>query len=169
MKKITIQQGFTLVELLLYVSIAAVLLLSVSIFISILLQARIKNQTVIEVEAQGMQAMQIITQTIRNAENINSPATSTSDSSLSLAFSSSTINPTIFALLANALYITEGNGSPTALTNSHVNISGLSFYNLSRQNTPGVIRIQFTISYINPSGRNEYDYGKIFYATASLR
>ena len=38
-------RGFTLVELLLYVSISGVILLVISVFLSTLLESRVKNQT----------------------------------------------------------------------------------------------------------------------------
>ena len=43
-----------------------------------------KNQTIAEVDAQGLMISQIITQSIRNSSAINSPAIGVSASSLSL-------------------------------------------------------------------------------------
>ena len=66
-------RGFTLIELLLYVSLAAIMLLAVSVILSILLQTRVKNQTIAVVEQEGRAAIQAMTQSIRNAQSINSP------------------------------------------------------------------------------------------------
>src|SRR4030042_4420700 len=76
--------GFTLVELLLYASIVGAVVLSMAGFLSLLMQSRVTNQTISQVEQQGIQVMQIITQTARNAEAIASPAIGTSASSLTL-------------------------------------------------------------------------------------
>src|SRR3989338_5584522 len=76
--------GFTLIELLLYISIAGAILLATSIFLSLLLQARIKNQTIAEVDQQGLQVMQLITQTARNAEALIALPLGTISSSLTL-------------------------------------------------------------------------------------
>jgi prepilin-type N-terminal cleavage/methylation domain-containing protein len=162
-------KGFSLIELLLYISISAILLLAVSSFLGILLQARVKNQTIAEVEQQGAQIIQLVTQSIRNAKSINSPATSTTSSLLSLDVTNSADNPTIFDLANSAFRITEGASSPILLTNSRVAVSSLEFHNLSRADTAGVVRIKFNISHINPEGRNEYDYSRMFFASASLR
>src|SRR3989344_8594659 len=78
------KNGFTLVELLLYVAISSVILLVTSLFLSVLLESRIKSQVIAEVEQQGAQVMQIMTQSIRNAETINSPAQGVSGASLSI-------------------------------------------------------------------------------------
>lgn len=169
MKKNHSQTGFTLIELLLYVAISSVMLLAISFFLQTLLESRIKNQTIAEVEQQGLQAMQIITQTARNAEAITFPITSTSASSLTLDVLSITNDPTVFDLSNNKIRITEGVSSPVELTNSRVTVSGLTFQNLSRAVTPGTIRIQFTITHVNPAGRNEYSFTKTFTGSATLR
>lgn len=138
------QSGFTLVELLLYVGIIGAVVLSSASFLSLLMQSRVKNQTIAEVEQQGIQIMQIITQTGRNADDI----------SFTTAFdlSDGTIRQ-------NAI----------ALTNSRVVASNLTFQNLSHAGTPGTIRVQFTLTHVNPEGRNEYDFSKTYYGTATLR
>ena len=169
MNKKSSQQGFTLIELLLYVGIAAVMLLVTSLFISTLLESRIKIQTVAEVEQQGLQVMQLITQTARNAEAITSPALGASASSLTLDVITVGSDPTIFDLANGAFQMKEGAASAVSITNSRVTASALTFQNLSRTGTPGTIRIQFTLTHVNPSVRNEYNFAKTFTASATLR
>lgn len=169
MQKVSTQKGFTLIELLLYVSISAILLLVISLFLQMLLESRIKNQAIAEVEQQGLQVMQLITQTTRNADTINSPAQGASASSLSINTYTPVNNPTIFDLAGGLIRITEGGGSAVSLTNSRVTASGLTFQNLSRSGTPGTVRIQFTITHVNPEGRNEYSFTKTFTGSATLR
>lgn len=161
--------GFTLIELLLYVGVATLLLLAISIFLSALLQSRLKNQTIAEVEQQGLQVMQIITQTLRNADAINSPAPGVGASSLSVNTYVAPNNPTIFDLASGAIRVTEGAGSAVPLTNSRVIASQLNFQNLSRASTPGTVRVQFTLTHANPEGRNEYNFSKTFIGSATLR
>ena len=138
------RKGFTLIEPLLYVSIVGAIIFSVAGFLSLLMQSRVKNQAISEVEQQGVQVMQLVTQTGRNATNIN--------------FSSA------FDLSGGAI-----RENAIALTNSRVVASNLTFQNLSHTGTPGTIRVQFTLTHINPEGRNEYNYSKTFYGSASLR
>jgi len=167
--KLQANKGFTLIELLLYVSIASIILLITSLFLSTLLQSRIKNQTIAEVEQQGLQVMQIITQTARNAEVILDPAVGESANELKFDVIDVTKDPAYFELSNGVLLMTEGTGSPIALTNSRVNMSGFSASNLSRVSTPGTIRIQFTLTHINHAGRNEYSFTKTFIGSATLR
>lgn len=169
MNKILQQKGFTLLELLLYIATSAAILLVISGFLSVLLRARIKNQTVADVEAQGQAAMQLMTQTIRNSATINSPAQGISAAFVSLNTYTTVNNPTIFDLSGGVLRIKEGAATTIPLTNSRVVVSGLSFQNLSRTSSPGTVRVQFTLTHVNLGGRNEYTYAKTFTGSASLR
>lgn len=163
------RNGFTLIELLLYVAIAATLLVVSTLFLATLLDSRVKNQTIAEVDQQGLQVMQIISQTIYNAEGITSPAAGVSASSLTLDIVGTSNDPTILDLNSGVLRIKEGAGSTINLTNSRVEVSNLSFTNLSRAGTPGIVKVNFTINYINNSGRNEYEYSRDFQSSVSLR
>ena len=163
------RRGVTLVELLLYVSLMAVMLLGVSILLAVLLSSRVKNQTIAEVEQQGVQVLKTITNTIRNSENIISPLGGTSAASLVLDMLDATKDPTTFDLSASTVRITEGASSPLPLTGARLIASGLEFQNLSRPATPGTVRIKFTLAHINPETKNEFEYSKTFHASASLR
>lgn len=162
-------KGFGLVELIIYISIASVLLLSISSFYSTILKSRNRNNIVLEVDQQGVYLMNVITQTVRNAELINSPFIGSSDAILSLNTLEENQNPIIFDLFDNVVRIKEGSGDYIPLTNSHIIISNLNFTNLSKTETPGIIRIEFTISYNSSNPNAEYDYTKTFYNSASLR
>lgn len=163
------QAGFTLVELLLYVTIISAIIFTVIFFLQITLSTRVKNQTISEVEEQGSMVMQLLTQSARNALVINTPAAGGSGSILSLNTTLPATTPTVFDLSAGVIRITEGAGTAVALTNSRVNATNLTFQNLTGTATKGNVRIQFTLNYINQSGRNEYDYSKTFTGDATLR
>lgn len=169
MNRFFTQKGFTLLELLLYIATSAAMLLIISGFLSVLLRARIKNQTMAEVEGQGQAVMQIITQTARNSSSINTPAQGASAASISFGTYTPANNPTVFDVVDGVLRIKEGAGAAVALTNSRVSVSGVSFQNLSRTGSPGTVRVQFTLTRINLGGRNEYEYAKTFTGSASLR
>lgn len=162
-------KGFTLVELLLYIGILFTVILSISIMYALVLQVRVKNQTVSEVEGQGTMMMQIITQTLRNSVSITLPAIGSSSASLTLTVVDPAKNPTVFDLSDTALRIKEGSASAVTLTSSAVTVSNLSFQNLSATGSIGTIRTQFTVTAVNNSGRNEYDFTKTTTDSASLR
>jgi prepilin-type N-terminal cleavage/methylation domain-containing protein len=163
------RHGFTLLEVLLYVSIFGILVLSFSGFFSLIINSRSKGQAMMEINNQGSFLVNMITQKIRNTEDINLPSVGTGSASLSLDVVEINDDPTIFNTVGDVLYITEGVNSSVALTNNRVLVSNLNFNNVSLVDTPGLISFQFMLSHINLEGRQEYNYSKIFYGSASLK
>src|SRR5690606_11193106 len=90
------QKGYTLIELLLYMSILGSLLLGISLYFVTSTTARVKNQTVVEVDRQGALIMDYITQTIRGADSITLPGAGASSGSLTLAVPDNGLSPTVF-------------------------------------------------------------------------
>ncbi len=163
------QTGYTLIELLLYVSIVGVLLISVTGFYGLVADTRVKGQSINEVEQQGALAMDLIAQTIRNATGITAPVAGASGSSLTVTVPTGALSPTIFNLSGTTLQIKEGAATAVPLTNSKVQVTSLTFTNLTRSGTPGIVRISMTISRTNPNNNNAYEYQKTFTSSAALR
>jgi len=163
------RRGFTLLEIILYVGISSTILLLAVLFFSSIFSSRIKSQTITDLDEQGLQVMQVILQTIRNAEGINSPVPGNSSSVLSLDALDPADDPTIIDVFGGEIKIKEGVASAVALTNSKVIVSELRFENFSRTLTPGSISVSFSLDYINPENKNELDYSSNFYGSASLR
>lgn len=162
------EQGYTLIELLLYVVIVGVLLTTVVYFFGVVVEARVKNQTILEVNEQGTAAMDYITQTIRNATSITAPTIGTTGPSLTLVVPTGSLSPTVFNLSGTTLQVKEGTAATVPLTNNKLLVSGLTFKNLSRPSTPGSVQVSFTLARVNPNNRNEYDYQKTFTTTAEV-
>lgn len=165
----THKRGFTLIEILLGIALMGIIILVLTGLLFLLFQAQVKHQVISEVEYQGAFIIKKITQTIHNADSISSPLPGTQGSSLSLAMISASKNPTIFDLSNSHIRITEGTGSAISLSSSRVHITNFQITHLSQSQTPGSLRIQYTISADNPANLQEYSYEKTFYATASLR
>lgn len=163
------QAGYTLIELLLSVVILSVLLTSVVTFFGVATEARVKNQTVTEVNEQGTAAMDYITQTIRNATSISAPAAGGSvATSLTLVVPTGTLSPTIFSLTGATLQVKEGTAAAIALTGNDIQISNLSFKNLTRPDTNGIVQVSFLASHVNPTNRSTFDYQKTFTSSAEV-
>ena len=165
----TRQNGYTLIELLLYVVVVGMLLTSVVSFFGTVTEARVKNQTISEVNDQGTAAMDYITQTIRNATSVSAPATGgVSAASLTLVVPTGSLSPTVFSLSGTTLQVKEGAAAAIALTNNEVQISSLSFKNLTRSGTTGVVQVSFVISRTNPNNVNTFEYQKTFTGSAEV-
>ncbi len=163
-------KGFTLVEMVLYVSLCSIILLIISMMLSSLLGSRVRSQVITEVNQQGFQVMHLITQTVRNGRSIQTPAPGATSQTLSLTTASPILNPTIFSVSSSTFFIQEGGKAPVALTNSRIRISSLTFQNISStSSTDKVLRVSFTIDAVNPEGRGEYSFTKTFSGSATLR
>lgn len=163
-------KGLSLLEMLLYVTISSVILLSLSVFLGFFLSQRVKSQSMSDVNQQGLQIMQLVSQTIRNARSVDAPLVGASSTSLIISVSDPLLSPTIFDISNGVVRIKEGSGNYIPLTNSHIKISSLVFYNMSSTSSPDrIIRISFMVDHNNPSQRNEYSFSKQFNGSATLR
>ncbi len=170
MKKIPSMKGFTLVEMVLYVSLCSIFLLTLSTLLTFLLETRVRSQAIAEVNQQGSQIMNMMTQTIRNGRSIQVPSIGTSSSTLSITTAVPLRNPTIFDVSNGVMRIKEGSSTGIPLTNSRIKVTAINFQNVSSAaSTEKIIRISFTIDHVNLGGRSEYTFTKTFNGSATLR
>ncbi|HEX7963502.1 MAG TPA: type II secretion system protein [Candidatus Saccharimonadales bacterium] len=114
------QRGYTLIELLLYVSIVGVMLVAITMFFGSITDSRVKGQSINEVESQGLALMDYLTQTVRNASSITAPTSGASATSLTLAVPTASLSPTVFDGNATALgYSTVGGTIDTSNQNTY--------------------------------------------------
>lgn len=161
--------GITLVEVLLYVSVVAIVLTAMSAYYGALMRSQVKNTTVLEVEQQGVLVAQKMMQAVRNAEAVGDPTPGNEASSLSLDMQTGSSDPTIFSLSDGALEISEGGAATVPLTNKRVMVEELLFENLARDGTAGIIQFTLRIAHINPSGQYEYSYEQTFQSSSMIR
>ena len=164
----TTQPGFTLLELLLYVSILGAVMLATVTFFGTVTTARVKNQSIAEVNDQGAHAMDLVLQTIRNATSITAPAAAGSAASLTLVVPTGSLSPTIINLNGTALQVKQGSAAAVPLTSDDVQIPSITFKNVTRSGTPGIVQVSFVMKRTNPNNRNEYDYQKTFTGSAEV-
>ncbi len=156
-----IKKGFTLVEMLLYIVIISTTLTGVFVFLNALIRTRVKMQTAIEVEQQGIFIAETLSQDIRNAISAENP----SPNALSLAEADGT---TIAISLEDGKLMRSVSAGTSALHSARLSMSDLSISNQATAGPPS-IQISFILSNVNPSHRPEYDYARTFTASATLR
>lgn len=143
------KKGFSLIEVIIYVAIIGGLLVTLTNFILAISGSRNKSYAQQEVNANTRLALNILNHKIKTSNGINI-ASSTFGSSpgvLSLSMSSSTLNPTVFALSNGRLTITEGATSSQFITSQRVNISSIIFTNLTSDSNHGNVGISMNFSY----------------------
>jgi len=165
-------KGFTLIELLIYVGIFALVSGALVSFIITIINISAKNYVVQEVNSNSRLAIELISERIRSAADVNE-GLSTFDADpgvLSLAMDVAGQNPTIIDLTADdgRLQIKEGVDPVVYLTTDEVKVTDLQFKNITTSGLRNSIQVQMTIEYADPSSRF-YEYTKTLQTTITLR
>ena len=163
------RKGFSLVETIIYVAIFSIFIAGTASFLNTMTSSRLNNQMVLEINDQGSSVMKTMTQSIRNANQVNSPTITNTALNLSLVTSLASTSPTVFSQGGGVLYMSEGAGSPVALTNNKVVVSDLTFSNLSRPDTPNIIKISFNLTSTNATSSSSGQYSFVFNGSGALR
>ncbi len=162
--------GFTLIEFLIYSVIVSFIIGSLVLTGVNIMQAKARIDIMEEVNYSGRTVLNTITSYIRQAEEVIYPVPGNSGDYLSLGVSISELSPTIFELDENGMLMIKRKEDPAALiTTENIRVSSLTFTNLSYSGTPGTVKIEIKIEYLNPSGRSEYDFEKTFYTAENIR
>jgi len=160
--------GFTIVELLVYVSLLSLIMLVVLSFGQDIIFGKVKNDAILEVNQNTQFVLGKISKIIKEAEAINSPRISKSANFLSLALNDPLRNPTIFYLEGDKVKMQEGINAPMELTSNFVRVTNLNFSNISYIDTHGTVKIDLSIENNNPNNISAYSAQTNFTATVSL-
>jgi prepilin-type N-terminal cleavage/methylation domain-containing protein len=145
------KSGFTLIEMLIAVSIFSVVIVA---FIGILVevvQVQVQSSSSVAVNQESQFLLQKLQYYIESASLVNIP-TSTPATALQLFMASSSADPTSITLSGGTVYLQQPVGSSSqALTSNKVSVSNLSF--VRNANPPGhdVVSVSFTMAYNTPS------------------
>ena len=123
-------RGFTLIELVLYISIMSILLLGLAVLMSTILETRERHQVIAEVEQQGIQIMQKLTQSLKDADSVELPVLGSSGSTLSLTPHENAANTTVFTIQDGILTSTVSILPSISLHNDAIFLTDLVFLNV---------------------------------------
>lgn len=159
-------RGFTFIETILYVGILSIFITGVVNYALNFITIRTKSNVAQEVNDNLRLVMDRLSYEIRNATTLNSVSATT----LSVGTSETSRNPTVLSLINGQIFIKLGTGTSQPLTSDLVNISNLTFTNLSSGDTKSInISYTITANYINSSGRSEYDRTQTYAGSSELR
>lgn len=166
-------QGFTLVELLIYIMIFATLIGAVVGLAVLASSQKVASQIAADTNFQGEAAMALINQTVHQATSITAPSPGNSSSSLSLAMPSGSVNPTVFSSYNDGsttrMRVSEGSAPvQNDITNGRVAVSNLTFTNMSLPSTKGSVLIKFTLTSKTTSQRQELQFSKTFFGASTI-
>lgn len=147
------QKGFTLIELILYMAIVAFILGSLVTFAWNIIGTQAKSATEQEVFSSARYVSERIKYEIRDASGINS----VTPTSISLANSVVSKNPTVIDLSGGKVRIKYGASGVVNLNSTDTNVSSLVFTNYtSGDNKTKNIQFTFTLQSNYSTSRQEY-------------
>ena len=168
--------GFTLMEILIYVGVLAIVILTISSFFLWITRSNAKAKAMRETLENAKRAMEIMTSEIREAESIYTPTSVFSTSSGQISLETKKYLPEgeetsyiDFYLCENRLCLKKEGENPIALTSDSVEIKNLEFNLITTTSTLPSIQINLKVDYKNPQNRPELIASVILNSTVSLR
>ncbi len=170
MKKST--HGFSLIEVILYLFIMAVVLTTIALFLLQLLNARAKTRAISEVLASAQLIEQRLSEAVRHASSLRT-AQSTFGSDpgvLSLQMVDAARSPTDFSLSQDdgAFQISEAGAPAEVLTPDSVRVTNLLFTNLTGVDDVGVVQVRFTLETSVDTTSSAFIYDQEFQTTLRI-
>ena len=148
MKKLLSQQGSTLVELLMYMGIFSLLLVSLFQILTSVLASQAATQGTSHVEEDGKFLLARLSYDIQRAQTIVIPATiGSSGNSLKLTISGVTYS---YSLNNSNLVLTNNTETNALLNGYDTTVSNLTFSRLGNTNGKPVITTSFTVTSKTP-------------------
>lgn len=146
MKRINARDGFSLIEVILYVGLSALLLMTIATLMLRLKDTRDRLTRSTEVTQNVRYALSRIETAVRSASQITATQTGT----LTLG-SGSTTNYKQFVLESDAIMLRDA-GSDYRLTSPAVKVTSLVFTNRSFPQGPQIVEIRIAASPVSGSG-----------------
>jgi type II secretory pathway pseudopilin PulG len=165
------RKGFTLIETLVYIGVLTIIVGVVFSFLIWSVRSSTKIKVMREVSDNARRAMEIMVYEIKEARNIYTPTTTSTQLSLKTLYYLPTGEDTTyidFYICGTQLCLKKESQNPITLTSDNVEVSNLVFSRIVTGQIPSV-QIELEIDYKNLSGRPEYQASANLKSTASLR
>lgn len=155
-------KGFTLVELIIYIALMALIVGSLVSFTLSISSGSSQTNTVQEVQSNARIALDIISQKVRHAEDVVSPTEGNNGNSMELDMPTPDPNIT-FAVSGGVLTL---NG--TEITSDEVNVTSLIFTNRAQSGERDSMKVEITVEFRDPETK-EFEYSQTLTTAVGLR
>jgi len=165
------KNSFTLIEILVYISVLGILMIVLSSFLIWVNNSNVKAKVMRETLEDASRTMEFMIREIRAAKGIYTPTTNSSQLSLETAnyLPAGEITTYIdFFLCGSQICLKKESQNPVALTKKNIEVSSLVFTQIVSGNVPS-IQIDLSMNYKNPHNKPEYQAVVNLTSAASLR
>jgi len=170
------KRSFTLIEILIYLSVLAIIISAVISFFIWVNQSNAKTKAMREVIDNGRRATEVITYEIKEAKGIYFPTSvfSSNPGQLSLITSKylpeeETATYIDFYICGTQICFKKESQDPIVLTSDDTEIKSLIFKEIATKKNNPSIQIELKIDYKTPSTNPSYQASATLESTASLR
>lgn len=164
------RRGFTLVEILIFIAIFALVTEGIIGVFLVVTRVQSNQVSVVDVEMQGQFLLQQIQHDVASARLVDMPV-DTPTGTLKLREAAAALDPTSITASGTAVYVTQGGGSPQALTTDSVTVSGLTFtrhYNLATSSAYGADSVDFSFTVTENTSNTTKAYDAFFRSSAAI-
>jgi type II secretory pathway pseudopilin PulG len=168
--------GFTLVEILVYVAVLSIIILTVAGLFLWVSNSNNKSKAIRETMDNSKRALAIMTYEIRESDSVYLPNCVFDNDSGQLSLETKKYLPADettsfidFYICDNRLCLKKEQEDPVAITSEKVEIKRLSFSQINTTSTISSIQINLEIGYKTSSPRPEHRFSLNTTSTASLR
>lgn len=163
--------GFTLLELLIYLALLSVALTVVITLVTSLIQSEARGSVRHAVDASASGVLTQMTEAARAATGINTANSlfAIPLGRLSLAMRDASRSPAVFSVNNGRLEVTEGSGSPVALTSDAVQVVGFQLTRLNPAGAKEGVRIELTVNFRDPGNDPRFQFSHTYVTGLVLR
>lgn len=158
------QQGFSLIEVVLYSALSATVLIAIILFNINILKSYNKTKTIFEVQQNARIAMNRMVYEIRQAQDLN-VVSATQLSLTDINGNTITFNASTGTLIMSRTDV----GQSYSLTSDKVNVDSLNFTDLTATGGRDTVRVEMAVSRINPNNLMEMSYSVTLITTVMKR
>jgi len=143
------QAGFSLIEIILYIGILAVLF----VFLLAIFQDAIFIKSKVSQKIDNLEnaqfALNKMVWYLQNAQSLNTPLLGQTSNTLSLNLADSAQNPVNFYVESGQLRIKTGSNAALSLTNGRIKVDNLTFTNNGFVSEPAVLQINLQVENVS--------------------
>jgi type II secretory pathway pseudopilin PulG len=144
------KRGFTLIELVIYTGISAMILASLVFVLNVMYDARARVRTSAIVHEHVQFAVERVTASIREASVVTIPPLGSSSTTLQLTMPDSSINPSKFYVTSGQIYLQMGSASSLPITSTEIRITSATF--TASNTSPPSVRVEISANKANAMG-----------------
>mgnify|MGYP001332717672 FL=1 len=167
MNKIKTLKANSIVEILLYVAIVSIFVISIISVIFNLIDSNSKRQAIEKVNLEAQSIILFFQKEMRSANSIVSPTINQSGTTLKIISDNNSEREII--IVDGNIYIKVDGGAQVQINSSKVNLIDAQFINASNDNTTGSILFRFNLKFNTQESLQSFNYSQNYETSFTIK